>query len=62
VSECVDYFAGHMLDVALRELPSRVLLELQFISGNETASEDQRYQIKSNVTWQWMTPWRFLQQ
>ena len=38
-SECVDYFVGNTLDVALRELSNQVLLELQFISGNEAASD-----------------------
>jgi serine O-acetyltransferase len=45
LNESVDYFVGHTLDVALRELSNQVLLELQFVAGNESASDDQRDQM-----------------
>ena len=44
VSESVDYFVGHTLDKALRELVGQVVRELQFISGQESASDEHREQ------------------
>lgn len=41
-SESVDYFVGHTLDKALRELSAQVLRELQFVAGQPTASDEQR--------------------
>jgi serine O-acetyltransferase len=42
VNEGVDFFVGHTLDVALRELVPQVIRELQFFAGDHTASEKQR--------------------
>ena len=42
--ESVDYFVGHTLDKALRELVDQVVLEQQFLSGENLASESQRSQ------------------
>ncbi|HVU85708.1 MAG TPA: serine O-acetyltransferase EpsC [Pirellulales bacterium] len=41
-NESVDYFVGHTLDKALRELVGQVLRELQFIAGDDVASDEQR--------------------
>ncbi|HEY4312850.1 MAG TPA: serine O-acetyltransferase EpsC [Pirellulales bacterium] len=43
-SESVDFFVGHTLDKALRELVGQVVRELQFVAGDEVASEEQRNQ------------------
>lgn len=40
--DSIDYFVGHTLDVTLRELSNQILRELQFVSGNDTASGDER--------------------
>lgn len=41
-SDCVDFYVGNKLDVALRELSNQALVELQFTTGNEFATDDQR--------------------
>ena len=41
-AESVDYFVGHTLDVALRDLMDQVLRELYFVSGEDPSSETQR--------------------
>lgn len=38
----IDYYVGHTLDVALRELLAQVSLELHFASGLETLSDTDR--------------------
>jgi serine O-acetyltransferase len=40
--ESVDYFVGYTLDKALRELVEQVIRELQFLSGQEAASDEHR--------------------
>lgn len=45
----IDYFVGHSLDVALRELLAQVKLELQFSSGLETISEEDRKKASAIV-------------
>jgi serine O-acetyltransferase len=37
--EGIDYFVGHTLDIALRELLTQVKLELHFSSGLETLTD-----------------------
>jgi serine O-acetyltransferase len=49
VNESVDYFVGHTLDVALRELAGQVLRELQFVSPQNIAGDDQRDQAMAIV-------------
>jgi serine O-acetyltransferase len=48
-SESVDYFVGHTLDKALRELVGQVLRELQFVAGDDVASDEQRDRAVSIV-------------
>jgi serine O-acetyltransferase len=38
-AEGIDYFVGHTLDVALRDLHEQVRRELQFVSGHETLGD-----------------------
>ena len=40
--EGIDYYVGYTLDVALRELTAQVARELQFTSGLETLSDEDR--------------------
>lgn len=40
VGQSVDYFVGHTLNLNLRELVGQVLCELQFVAGQEDASDD----------------------
>ena len=47
--ESVDYFVGHTLDKALRELVGQVLRELQFVAGDDVASDEQRDRAVSIV-------------
>jgi serine O-acetyltransferase len=47
--ETVDCFVGRTLDEALRELVDQVVYELQFVSGRENASGEQREQAISLV-------------
>ncbi len=42
MNESIDYFVGHTLDLALRDLAAQVLRELQFVAGNEQPSDRQR--------------------
>jgi serine O-acetyltransferase len=49
VGESLDYFVGHTLDVALRELVDQVVRELQFDSGQHAVSEEQRERAISIV-------------
>ncbi len=48
-SDCVDFYVGNKLDVALRELSNQALVELQFTSGNEFATDEQRSAVISIV-------------
>lgn len=45
MNESVDYFVGHTLDSALRDLAAQVLRELQFVAGNEQPSNQQREEM-----------------
>ena len=47
--ESLDYFVGHTLDVALRDLVDQVVRELQFDSGQHSLSSEQREQAISIV-------------
>jgi len=38
----IDYFVGHTLDVALRELSDEVFRELNFVAGVDESAEEQR--------------------
>jgi serine O-acetyltransferase len=49
VSESVDFFVGHTLDKALRELVEQIVRELQFISGLDAASDENREQALTIV-------------
>ena len=49
VNANVDYFVGHTLDKALRELVEQVVRELQFVSGQEAASDEHREQALAIV-------------
>jgi serine O-acetyltransferase len=42
VHESIDYFVGHTLEIKLRELVDQVVRELQFVAGQDTASDEQR--------------------
>lgn len=44
VHESMDYFVGHTLDMALRELVEQIVRELQFDSGRHVPSDAQREQ------------------
>lgn len=48
-SESVDYFVGHTLDKALRELVEQIVRELQFVAGQHTASDEHREQAVTIV-------------
>ena len=48
-AENVDYFVGHTLDKALRELVGQALRELQFVAGDDVASDEQRDRAVSIV-------------
>ena len=48
-NESVDYFVGHTLDKAFRELVEQVVRELQFISDQEAASDEHREQALAIV-------------
>ncbi len=49
VNESVDFFVGHTLDKALRELVEQIVRELQFISGLDAASDENREQALAIV-------------
>jgi len=38
----VDFFVGHTLDMALRELVDQVIREFQFVSGQDSANDEDR--------------------
>jgi serine O-acetyltransferase len=44
-NENVDYFVGHTLNTTLQELAVQVSRELQFASGNDSDSDDQRAEV-----------------
>ncbi|MFN0198386.1 MAG: serine O-acetyltransferase EpsC [Planctomycetaceae bacterium] len=45
----VDFFVGHTIDVALRELCEQVLIELHFLSGSDSSPRDQCQQAHTIV-------------
>jgi serine O-acetyltransferase len=47
--ESVDYFVGHTLDKALRELVEQIIRELQFNSGEDVADDEHREQASAIV-------------